>query len=69
VKLTGRQTTTNWGVVVPKVLDDTLEKAVKAGTFKTKSDFIRDCVRRKLESMGFAFTISKRYLKEKPQNE
>jgi Arc/MetJ-type ribon-helix-helix transcriptional regulator len=44
---------TNWNVPVPKVLDDALEEAVRRDTHSTKSDFIRDAVRRKLEEMGF----------------
>ncbi len=44
---------TNWNVPVPRTLDDALEQAVELDTHSTKSDFIRDAVRRKLEEMGF----------------
>lgn len=47
------QQSTNWGLSVPSKLDDALEEAVEKGTAKTKSEFIRDCVRRKLEQLGF----------------
>lgn len=49
---------TNWNVPVPRVLDDALEEAVKRDTHSTKSDFIRDAVRRRLEDMGFKPQIS-----------
>ena len=44
---------TNWNVQVSKCLDDALEEAVNKDTHNTKSDFIRDAVRRRLEDMGF----------------
>ena len=43
----------NWNIPVPKTLDDALEKAVEMDTHSTKSDFVRDAVRRRLEEMGF----------------
>lgn len=45
--------TTYWCVISPKTLDDILEKAVHDGTYRTKSDFVRDAVRRRLEELGF----------------
>ena len=48
---------TNWSVIVPICLDEALETAVKKSTFKTKSDFVRDAVRRKLEALGFRPTL------------
>jgi len=42
-----------WQVVVPKILDDAVEKAVDVDTHITKSDLIREAVREKLEKMGF----------------
>ena len=44
---------TNWNIPVPVALDDALEKAVQLDTHSTKSDFVRDVVRRRLEEMGF----------------
>ena len=43
----------NWNIPVSEVLDDALEKAIQLDTHSTKSDFVRDVVRRKLEEMGF----------------
>jgi Arc/MetJ-type ribon-helix-helix transcriptional regulator len=42
-----------WNIPVPKALDEALEQAVKKDTHSTKSDFVRDAVRRRLEEMGF----------------
>lgn len=44
---------TNWTIIVPICLDEAVETAVKKSTFRTKSDFVRDAVRRKLEELGF----------------
>jgi Arc/MetJ-type ribon-helix-helix transcriptional regulator len=43
----------NWNIPVPRVLDEALEEAVRRDTHSTKSDFVRDAVRRRLEEMGF----------------
>lgn len=43
----------NWNIPVPKALDEALEEAVRKDTHSTKSDFVRDAVRRRLEGMGF----------------
>jgi Arc/MetJ-type ribon-helix-helix transcriptional regulator len=43
----------NWNIPVPKVLDDALEEVVRKDTHSTKSDFVRDAVRRRLEELGF----------------
>lgn len=43
----------NWCIISPKVLDNALEEAVKKGTYRTKSDLVRDAVRRRLEELGF----------------
>lgn len=44
---------TRWNIPVPTTLDEALEEAVRLDTHSTKSDFVRDIVRRKLEEMGF----------------
>ena len=44
---------TRWNIPVPHTLDEALEEAVRLDTHSTKSDFVRDAVRRKLEEMGF----------------
>jgi Arc/MetJ-type ribon-helix-helix transcriptional regulator len=41
----------NWNIPVPKLLDEALEEAVKKQTYATKSDFVRDAVRRRLEEL------------------
>ncbi len=44
---------TNWNVPVSKTLDDALEQAVNLDSHSSKSEFVRDAVRRRLEEMGF----------------
>jgi hypothetical protein len=52
-ELRKNQKNTSWNIPVPRVLDEALEEAVKRATHSTKSDFVRDAVRRRLEDMGF----------------
>lgn len=47
------KTMTYWNIPVSKSLDDGLEEAVKKGGYASKSEFVRDAVRRMLEKMGF----------------
>jgi len=42
-----------WNVPVPKCLDDALEAAVGRDWHRTKTEFIRETVRRELERLGF----------------
>lgn len=42
----------NWNVIAPKMLDEALEEAVKEQKYSTKSDLVRDAVRRRLEELG-----------------
>jgi Arc/MetJ-type ribon-helix-helix transcriptional regulator len=44
---------TNWNIPVPRTLDNALEEAVKRDTHISKSDFVRDAVRRRLEDLGY----------------
>jgi len=44
---------TNWNIPVKKTLDDALEKAVNFDSHSSKSEFVRDAVRRRLEEMGY----------------
>ncbi|MDP2900070.1 MAG: hypothetical protein Q8O47_03795 [Candidatus Bathyarchaeota archaeon] len=44
---------TFWNVPVDRPLNEALEEAIKIDWHRTKSEFIRDAVRRKLENMGF----------------
>ncbi len=48
-----KQEKTNWNIPVSKTLDDALEHAVTADSHSSKSEFVRDAVRRRLEEMGF----------------
>lgn len=43
----------SWNIPVPKTLDEALEKAVSVDSHSSKSEFVRDAVRRRLEDMGF----------------
>lgn len=60
---TKKKRSTRWNIPVPKVLDEALEEAVRRDTHSTKSDFVRDAVRRRLEEMGFKATP---FLEAKP---
>jgi Arc/MetJ-type ribon-helix-helix transcriptional regulator len=44
---------TSWNIPVSRILDDALEKAVTLDSHSSKSEFVRDAVRRRLEEMGF----------------
>lgn len=48
-----KQGRTNWNIPVSKTLDDALEQAVNLDSHSSKSEFVRDAVRRRLEEMGF----------------
>jgi len=43
----------HWNIPVPELLNDAVEKAIELDMHVTKSDFVRDAVRRRLEEMGF----------------
>ena len=47
------QKKTNWCIPVTKTLDAALEQAVALDSHSSKSEFVRDAVRRRLEVMGF----------------
>jgi len=44
---------TYWNVPVPKALDEALETAIAQDWHRTKTEFIREVVRRELERLGF----------------
>jgi Arc/MetJ-type ribon-helix-helix transcriptional regulator len=48
-----KQEKTNWNIPVSKTLDSALEQAVNLDSHSSKSEFVRDAVRRRLEEMGF----------------
>ena len=41
-----------WNIPVPKALDEAVERAVKSDMHVSKSDFVRDAVRRLLGQLG-----------------
>jgi Arc/MetJ-type ribon-helix-helix transcriptional regulator len=43
-----------WQVKVPKAFDEKVQKACDSLVFSTKSDFIRQAVREKLERLGLS---------------
>lgn len=47
-----RKDLTTWCIPVPKTLDKAVEDAVKSDTHVTKSDLVRDAVRRLLNEKG-----------------
>ena len=51
--MTKRKDITKWCIPVTTTLDEALELAVARDSHISKSDFVRDAVRRKLEEMGF----------------
>jgi len=42
-----------WNFLVPKLLNETVERAIELDSHMTKSDFVRDAVREKLAAMGY----------------
>jgi len=42
----------HWNIPVPKNLDEALEKAISLDMHRTKTEYIRDAVRRMLEAQG-----------------
>jgi len=47
-----------WKVPVTPLLDELLEKAIERNTHVSKSDFIREAVREKLQRMGLMETLT-----------
>jgi Arc/MetJ-type ribon-helix-helix transcriptional regulator len=45
----------NWNIPVPKALDIALEFAVQEQMYSTKSDLVREAVRRRLIELGYSF--------------
>jgi Arc/MetJ-type ribon-helix-helix transcriptional regulator len=48
---------TVWSIPVPGSLDRAVEMAVELDSHSTKSDLIRDAVRRELERLGFKTAV------------
>ena len=51
-KLGKRKDLTYWNIPVPRALDQAVEEAVKRGMHVSKSDLVRDAVRRLLREIG-----------------
>ena len=51
-----REDLTKWCIPVPKTLDDAVEKAVQTDMHISKSDLVRDAVRRLLKEIGVEAT-------------
>jgi hypothetical protein len=51
--MTEAKDVTYWSVPVPRALNDALEAAIKRDWHRTKTEFIREVVRRELERLGF----------------
>lgn len=49
--------TATWIIRVKPSLDELVQQTVDADTHSTKSEFIRQAVREKLEKMGVAITV------------
>lgn len=47
-----KQKVAYWNIPVPKPLDKALEKAISMDMHRTKTEYIRDAVRRMLETQG-----------------
>ncbi len=58
-----KKSCTRWNIPVSTSLDQALEEAVRLDTHSTKSDLVRDAVRRRLEDMGYK---AKPFLEGKP---
>lgn len=43
---------TNWNIPVPRSLDDALEMAVEDNNYSSKSEFVRDSVRRLIAELN-----------------
>jgi Arc/MetJ-type ribon-helix-helix transcriptional regulator len=47
------KTHVNWNIPVPQALDTALEVAVKEQVYSTKSEIVREAVRRRLVELGY----------------
>jgi len=43
---------TYWNIPVSRLLNKALEEAIRLAGYRTKTEFIRDAVRRRLEELG-----------------
>jgi Arc/MetJ-type ribon-helix-helix transcriptional regulator len=50
--MTKTQTITYWNIPVPVALNEALEQAILLGNYRTKAEYVRNAVRRMLETQG-----------------
>jgi metal-responsive CopG/Arc/MetJ family transcriptional regulator len=55
----GKNDLTYWNVPVNRMLNKALEEAIKLAGYRTKTEFIRDAVRRRLEELGIKLSARK----------
>ena len=53
----GKNDLTYWNVPVNIPLNKALEEAIKLAGYRTKTEFIRDAVRRRLEDLGIKLSV------------
>ena len=53
----GKNDLTYWNVPVNIPLNKALEEAIKLAGYRTKTEFIRDAVRRRLEELGIKLSV------------
>jgi len=56
-----RKENTMWCIPVPNTLDNAVEQAVSRDSHISKSEFVRDAVRKQLEGMGFNFQVFEKH--------
>lgn len=55
----GKNDLTYWNVPVNRMLNKALEDAIKLAGYRTKTEFIREAVRRRLEELGIKLSARK----------
>ncbi len=50
--MTKNPTITYWNIPVPVALNESLEQAMILGNYRTKAEYVRNAVRRMLETQG-----------------
>ena len=55
----GKNDLTYWNVPVNRILNKSLEEAIKLAGYRTKTEFIRDAIRRRLEELRIKLSAGK----------
>jgi len=66
-KLTEKTTKLRWVVEVTPSLDKAINQAILKDSHSTRSEFIRDSVRRRLEEMGYNPQVFKKLIEVKSE--